>query len=213
MNFWNRLLVSLLAMLTIVVALLLVLVATGPVGPDLLPGSGNDSWFYPQLNNLSTFDGGGMAATIVICAGVALAMLLLLHAELRIIGGQEVLLPVSRSPRIPAGGESRGQAAGIVNVEASSVRLLAERIGVANRDVESLRCRLVVRSKPVDCPASIEVRCYPSLRIGSHLPEVSADLRSRIHETVERLTGLTVTEVNVVRVRYTSDDETSVVIS
>lgn len=213
MNFWNRLLVTLLAMLTIVGAMLIVLLAAGAIGPDFLPGSGEDSWFYPQLNHVSSYDNAAKAATFGISAGVILAMLLLIYAETRIISPRDVLIPVSRSPGISADGQTQGQAAGMVNVDASSVRLLAERVGIANRDVESLRCSLVVRSKPVGGPASIEIRCYPNLRLGSHLPEVSADIRTRIHEAVERLTGLRVTEVNVVRVRYTSDDDSSVVIS
>ena len=213
MNFWNRLLVTLLAMLTIAAAALIVLLVAGAIGPDLLPGSAQDSWFYPQLNAATNYDNAAKAATIGISAGVIVAMLLLIYAELRVISPPDVLLPVSKSPRIPPGDTSQGQAAGMVNVEASSIRLLAERVGIANRDVESLRCSLVVKSKPVGGPAAIEIRCHPYLRLGSHLPEVSADLRSRIHEAVERLTGLTVTDVNVVRVRYTNDSDTSVVIS
>lgn len=213
MNFWNRLLVTLLAMLTIVAAMLIVLLAAGAVGPDFLPGIGEDSWFYPQLNHVAAYDNAAKAATFGISAGVTLAMLLLIYAETRFISPRDVLIPVSRSPGISSDGQSQGQVAGMVNVEASSVRLLAERVGIANRDVESLRCSLVVRSKPVGGPASIEIRCYPCLRLGSHLPEVTADIRTRIHEAVERLTGLRVTEVNVARVRYNSDDDSSVVIS
>jgi uncharacterized alkaline shock family protein YloU len=55
-------------------------------------------------------------------------------------------------------------------------------------------------------PVSIAIACYPRVILGSNVQELGDDLQTRIKQSVEQLTGLTVLEVNVVRVRYDRGD-------
>ncbi len=213
MEAWNRIVITLLTILVIAAAGLVALVTAGYVDPDFLRGSGEDAWFFQQMNGLAGYEGSTQGIVIGICVGVIGVMLILLQLELHTARKHEVLLPISSAQYVAPSDDSPGQAAGIVNMEASSVRLLAERTGSANREVHDLRCRLAVRSKPPNGPARIVIGCYPRLRMGSDVQEVSSDIRSRIHETVEQLTGLQVVAVNVVRIRYSKSEEDNILIS
>jgi len=203
MDYWNRITVALVAVLVIIAAVVVVLVTSEAVDPDFL----RDDWFSQQFDTLSTYSNSAKGATIGISLGVAVAMLGIFVIEMRTFRRRDVLLPISSVPYVATDGDSQAQAAGVVNIEASSIRLLAERTGISNRHVQSLRCRLVVRSRPPSGPASIVIGCYPRLEMGADVREVSTDLRVRIQDAVERLTGLRVIQVNVVRVRYSKNDE------
>ena len=196
MDTWNRVALSLVSLLVLVAAIVTLLAATGATDPDFLPGGAetpSEAWFYDQLKGLDDFSGSGQAISIVVPILVGILMLGLLFLEARpIIVRRPETLQISSS------------VAGALTVEASSVRLLAERTGISNRQISSLRCRLRVRTKSVTGggPASVIVACYPRLVLGSNLGEVRDDLQTRIKEAVERLTGLAVLQVNVVGVRY-----------
>lgn len=208
MDYWNRLVVALVAGLVAIAAVVIVLATAGAVDPDFLPGSGNDALFFERFEALSNYNSAAKGASIGISVGIATIMLGVLAMELRTLRRREdVLLPISSTAYVAAEDGSQAQAAGVVNIEASSIRLLAERTGIVNRHVQTLRCRLGVRSRPPIGPASIVISCYPRLEMGSDVQEVGADLRVRIQDAVERLTGLRVIEVNVVRVRYSKNDE------
>ena len=188
------------ALFLVVAAVVTLLVATEAIDPDFLPGGSveapSDSWFYEQLNGVADFSGGDQAVTVVVTMAVALAMLLGLFLELRTLRPRERTLPISATHD------------GILTVEESSVRLLAERTGISNRSISSLRCRIGVRGNPpTGGPASIIIACYPRLILGSDVREVGEDLRTRIKDAVQQLTGLTVLRVNVVRVRYDRNDD------
>jgi hypothetical protein len=198
MDRWNRVTISLVALLVLAGAVVTVLVAAEAVDPDLLPGgSGEEAWFYDELKGVEGFTGGGQAATIAISIVVGLAALVLLFLEAWPLRRREALLPISSGPN------------GALNIEASSVRLLAERTGISNRNISSLRCRLGVRRRPTTGgPASIVIACFPRLVLGTDVQEIRDDLQTRIKDTVQRLTGLAVLQVNVVRVRYDRGDDT-----
>ena len=67
-------------------------------------------------------------------------------------------------------------------------------------------CRLRVRGRRSAIPASIIIVCYPRVILGSNVQEIRDDLQTRVKEAVENLTGLTVLQVNVARVRYERGD-------
>ena len=201
MNLWNRVVISLVAMLVVVGAIVTLLVATGAVDPDFLPGGDTEqAWFYSELNGLDRFSGGGQAIAIVVTIVVALVMLGVLFLEIRSLRRRETLLPISSTPE------------GALNIEESSVRLLAERTGTSNRNISSLRCRLRTERRPAGGgSASISIECYPRLVLGSNIPEVRDDLQTRIKDVVQQVTGLTVLRVHVVRVRYDRADSSRLV--
>lgn len=201
MDRWNRLAVALVATFLVVAAVVTLLAATEATDPDFLPGgSGDESWFYDQLNGLAQFDGRDQGIAIAVSLVVAMAMLVLVIVELSMLRRRGLLLPVSSA------------AEGSLNIEAGSVRLLAERTGSLNPYVNSLRCALTLRGRRTATggPASIIIRCYPRLVLGSNVQEVRDDLQTRIKAKVEQLTGITVIQVNVSRVRFDRSDDTRV---
>ena len=200
MDRWNRASIALISLLVLVAAIVTVLAATEAIDADFLPGEGREAWFYAELQGLADFTGGAQAVTIGVSIAVAVVMLGLFLLEIRHLRRREVQLPISAT------------AEGFLTIEASSVRLLAERTGIINRNVSSLRCRLGIRRRPpTGDAASIVIECYPRLLLGSDVQEVRDDLQTRIKNTVQRLTGLVVLQVNVVRVRYEKDSETRLI--
>ena len=190
---------SLIATFLLAAAVVTLLVATEALDPDFLPEgsaeSPSDAWFYAQLKGLADFSGGDQAIAIAVTIVVGVSMLGVLLFELWPLRRREALLPISST------------SAGALTIEASSVRLLAERTGFSNRNISSLRCR-VRRRSGARVPASIVVACYPRVILGSNVQEVRDDLQSRIKHTVEDLTGLTVLQVHVVKVKYDRSDTT-----
>ena len=200
MDRWNRATISLISLLVLVAAIITVLAATEAIDSDFLPGEEEEAWFYAELKGVADFTGGDQAVTIVVAIVVAVVMLGLFLLEVRQLRRCEVRLPVSATPE------------GFLTIEASSVRLLAERTGIVNRNVSSLRCRLGVRRRPpTGDAASIIIECYPRLLLGTDVQEVRDDLQTRIKNTVQRLTGLIVLQVNIVQVRYDKDSETRLI--
>ena len=204
MDRWNRIAISLVALLVLVGAIVTLLVAAEAIDPDSLPGgseeASSDAWFYQQLKGVADFSGGGQAITIVVTIVVALAMLPVLLLEVRPIIRRRQTLQISSTVE------------GALTIDASSVRLLAEKTGISNRNISSLRCRLGVRRRrATGGPASIVISCYPRVILGSNVQEVRDDLQTRVKEAVQQLTGLTVLQVDVVRVRYDRGDSTRLV--
>ena len=197
MDLWNRLIVSLVALFLLAGAIVTLLVATNAVAPDFLPGGAEDqAWFYSELRGVDRFGGTGQAVTIVVVVVVGLVMLALPFLELISLRSKPALLAISSASH------------GALNIEESSVRLLAERVGISNRNITSLRCRLRRgRRPPVGGPASITISCYPRMVLGSNVPDMRDDLQTRIKDAVQQLTGLNVLQVNVMRVRYDRDND------
>ena len=194
----NRIAVSLTALFLLVAAVVTFLVAIGVLATDFLPGGSvdrpSDSWFNDQLRDLAGYDGAAKAVTVVVTLLVVAAMLAVLFIE-TVPSRRRQILPISMTSE------------GALTIEASSVTLLAERTGITNRNVSALRCRLVVRTRPISGPASIVLACYPRVILGSDLQEIRDDLQTRIKESVQQLTGLNVLRVNVVNVKFGRGDD------
>ena len=204
MDLWNRAAISLVALFLLLAAVVTLLVTLEAVDPDFLPGGSvepSDAWFYDQLTGIAHFTGGDQAVTIAVTIMVAVFMLVLLFLEVPpVVFRRLPVLQVSHT------------AEGASTVEASSVRLLAERTGISNRNVNSIRCRLTVRRRPTGGgAASIVINCYPRVSLGSDLQEIRDDLQTRIKDVVQDLTGLTVLQVHVVRVRYDRGDDSRLI--
>ena len=197
MDLWNRLFVSLVALVLLAGAIVTLLVAANAVDPDFLPGgAGDQAWFHSELRGVDRFGGTAQAVTIVVTIVVGLVMLAVLFLELISLRGRPALLRISSTSN------------GDLNIEESSVRLLAERVGSSNRNISSLRCRLRrSRRHTMGGPASIYISCYPRVVLGSNVPQVRDDLQTRIKDAVQQLTGLNVLQVHVVRVRFDRADD------
>ena len=184
----NRILVSAMAAMVVVASVIISLVVTEATDPDLLPGgSGEEAWFYHQLRGLADFGGSDQNVTLGVSIAVGVLMLGLLFLQARPLFRRRRVLLISNSPE------------GGATIEADSVRLLAERTGIVNRQVNSLRCKVRPRrpGRRGVGPSSISIACYPRLVLGSNTEEIIDDLQTRIKESVEQLTGLNVLRVDV----------------
>ena len=192
MDRYNRLAVLLVATFVLVAVAVTLLVASGASDPDFLPRD----WFESELIGLAAYSGGSQAASVVVSVIIGALMLGVIFLEIGPLSAKQPVLQISRTPD------------GILTVEQGSVRLLAERTGIVNRNISSLRCSLRVTRRPVGAgPASIVISSYPRVIMGTALQEMRDDLQTRIRQTVEQVTGLTVERVNVARVRYDRGDE------
>lgn len=186
---FNRLLVVLIALLALAGAVVIVLVATEAADPDFLP----NAWFLPQLAALSGFDGSRLAITLATSMAVGVLMLFLIYAELKPKARYGRPLTISSSPD------------GDLTIDEDSVKYLAEKTGVANRQVAAIDCRVHQANgngRNAEVPATVAIDCYPKVAFGANLQEVRDDLQHRIRDTVEKLTGLTVARVSVDHVKY-----------
>ena len=194
MDTFNRISVSLVALLLLVGAVVILLVVTEAAAPDFLPGGDEVSWFEPQLEDLAEFGGRGAVTSVFVSIVVGLAMLGLVFIEIRPAFRRSRSIQVSATPD------------GFLTIDTASVRLLAERTGGGNRNITSLRCGIRLRRRGIaGGPATISISCYPRVLLGCNLQEVRDDLQIRVKQAVEQLTGLTVTRVNA-RVRYDKGD-------
>ena len=201
MDPWNRLVVILVALLVVVGATVTVLVSADAVDPDFLPsGSSDEAWFDNELSGVADLDGAKQTIAIVLPVVAGIAALALLALQLRSIRRGPLSLQISSSQE------------GGLTMEATSVRLLAERTALINRNINDIRCGIRVTRRPAgDGPASIVIACYPRVNLGGNIKEIRDDLQLRIKDVVERLTGLAVQRVNIVKVRYDRNDDRKLV--
>ena len=196
MDLVNRIAISLVALVVFVAAIVTLLVATEAIDAGFLAGRPSGAgWFYEQLYLVADLGGGGQAVAIAVSVVAAILMVGFISLEVVTVVRRQTVV------RISITGE------GTATIEGSSVELLAERAAQSNRSVTSIKCRARVRRRPVaGGPASVVISCYPIVAMGSNVQEIRDDLQTRIKASVEQLTGLTVLQVNVVRVRYNRDD-------
>ncbi len=194
----NRSVVLVVAAIVIVLAVITILVASEAINYNFLLGSSNtEGEIERQLQGDAEFTGGLNRALIILiplAAIIIMSPLALLQFRRR-DHGRGGALPVSSTD------------AGALNVDAASIRDLAERTGSSNRDIISLRCdltRLRKKNQP-SAPATIVITCYPRVSMGADIRGLRDDLQARVKEVVERSTGLDVERVDVARVRYQQD--------
>lgn len=172
MHIFNRVVVVIVGLVILAAAVITLLVATGASAPDIVP------WFESQLQRVADATGGGAAAIIAVSVIIALGMVALVFFELR---------PLRRP--VPLLISSTEQ--GIATIDKESVCVLAERTAATVTNVHDVKCSVGERA------GGLRISCLASVALGSNIPEVSAELQSKIKEAVERLTGLPVAQVDV----------------
>ena len=174
----NRIVVVIVALVILAGAVITLLVATGASSADMFRG------FQSQLQGAADASGGGAAAIIAVAAVIALGMLALLLLEL-IPLRKAVLLLISSTEE------------GITAIERESVCELAEKTAAVVHNVRDVRCSVRERA------GGLLVSCRALVALGTNIPQVSAELQSKIKKDVEELTGLPVAEVDV-KAKYES---------
>ena len=184
MNLLNGLLVTIGALASIAVGVLILLMVTETVPVETLPNAA----LRQQFAGMAEHSGAALWRDVGIAIGFMAVGLIVLALEARMLtrGGAAGMVMVSSGPD------------GVVRMSIDSIAQLAQRTARGNRDVRNVRCNVHVT------PGGLTIRCVAGLRMGSDVPEVSSDVQQNIREVVERLTGLPVTDVPI-RVRYEGD--------
>lgn len=181
MNFVNGLLVTLSALASIAVGVLILLIVTGTLSPQSIP----QTVLSQEFNNMAEHAGGLWWRDVGIGIGLVLVGLIILVLETRIIARTSSSGMVLLSSDL----------SGTVRMSIDSIAQLAQRTAQGNRDVRSVRCRVNVT------PGGLVINCVAGLRMGADVPAVTAEMQQNIREVVERLTSLSVIDVPV-RARY-----------
>jgi hypothetical protein len=174
MNFFNRTVVILLTLAIGGAAVVTVLIVAGTLGLNNLPGG----WFEPQIQWLADASGGLKALVVAVSVFVALSMLLLCVAELR-VRGREVRFLIS------------SQEEGRATVTRSSVRSLVQHVGKGIRSINDIECRVGEKDN------GLAIVCTAWVAMGANLPELSSQLRSDVKKLGEELTGLPVKHIDL----------------
>jgi uncharacterized alkaline shock family protein YloU len=175
----NRGLVLLLAILLAAAAVTAVLVTTSVVP---------DSWLDWQARELSDAGSGTKAVAIAVSVGIVLGMIMLLRLEFM----------EERDNRLHIKAiEDNVEEKGETTIGSRSIEALAENAGCEIRGVRNIHCGVV------DGVDGLILSCRSTVAMGSNLPEVMGETRSRIKDSVEQLTGLPVARIDV-ETRYDS---------
>lgn len=178
MSIFNRAVVIIVALVILVGAVITLLVATGVSTPDVLPYD----WFESQLQAVADAMGGSLAAIIAISVVIAIGMIVLLFFEFT-PSGKPASLIISSTEN------------GVITIDPGSVGVLAEHTVTSARGVHRVKCHVK------ESAGGLLISCQASLALGSNILQIGADLRSKIKEVVEELTGLPVAQVDI-RTRY-----------
>lgn len=184
MNAFNGFLATVVSLSSIAAGGLILLIVTETVSPQIVPGV----VFRQQLAGMVEHTGALLWRDVGIAVGLIIVGLFVLLLEFR-------SLTRTATPGMIL---VRSEPEGVVRMSLDSIAELAKRTGLANRDVNSIRCYVRTR------PGGLSIRCVVGLRMGADVPAVSAEVQQNIREAIERLTSLTVSDVPV-RARYQGD--------
>jgi len=184
---FNRIVVTLAALLALAAAVITIGVATQAWPPDILLG-----WFQPQLQMAAESSGGMQVAVVALSVVVIVGMAALLIAE---------LIPLRATQVHTLSTGDRGTA----TIENESLCLLAERTGESIHGVNDVQC--FIR----EAETGLHVLCRGHVVLGTNLLEVNPEMRDKVRESLQQLTGLAVSQVDV-RFKYQSDKRSRVAV-
>ena len=174
MDILNRFIIVVAAIVVIAGAIMTVLVASEAADPDFL----FSGWFDSQFQEAADSSGGEVAAIITTCIAIALATAVLLIYE---------IIPMRRPVKYLIGSSEQG----ISTIDRDSIRELVESTAMSFQNVRDVRCKVVKST------GGLIISCRSQLSLGTNLSEITSELQSKIKNTVEELTGLTVLQINV----------------
>ena len=172
MSAFNRVVALIVALVVLAGAVITLLVATGINNPGTYP------WFESQLQRVADATGGSAAAIVAVSVIIALVMIALFILE-AIPFRKPVPLLVSTKEE------------GTTTISKESVCILAEKAAAAVHGVHDVRCGIGEKV------GGLVISCQVSVALGSNIPELSAELKNKVKDSVEQLTGLPVTLVDV----------------
>ncbi len=181
MNFINRVLVSLGALVSVAAGVYILLLISGTVGP----GDFSGEFFVPQIERIAADTGADLWTDVGIAVAFVAAGIAMLTVQISSTGGGS------------SGGTAllRDDEDGSVWIALESIRELSERTTHGVRSVRNSRVSVKVTA------GGLRLGCNLTLRMGTDLPAATKEVQKTVHEVVERLTGLRVIDVSV-RARY-----------
>ena len=182
---FNRIVVILGAMAILAAAVVIIGVAAQVWPPYILLGR-----FLPQLQLASEATTASRVAIISLSAVAAVGMLALLLTE---------VLPLRTSVVHVLSTTDKG----IATIENQSLCLLAERTGETVHGVNDVDC--FIR----DSDDGLRIKCRAVIALGANLLEINPELKSKVHDTIQQLTGLPVARVDI-KFKYHSDKRSRV---
>ncbi len=176
MNIVNRVLVSLISLIMIVVAGILLLVTLDALTPSQLAPRG---WLRDRLIELTNVSGTDLAWAIGILAAVLVLGLLLFVAEFRSLSTSNSRMTVTESER------------GTVTIREESVRKIV--------DYEARNISGVIDSstKVQERDHAVAIDCHATIEPGRNIPGLTQELQERIKAAVEHHLGRPVSAVDV----------------
>ncbi len=182
---FNRIVVILGALAILAGAVVTIGVATQVWPPYILAG-----WFQSQLQLASEATTASRVAIISLSAVAAVGMLALLLAE---------VVPLRTSVVHVLSTTDKG----VATIENQSLCLLAERTGETVHGVNDVDC--FIR----DGDDGLLIKCRAVIALGANLLEINPELKSKVHDAIQQLTGLPVARVDI-KFKYHSDKRSRV---
>ena len=180
MSVFNRLVVVIVSIAILSAAVVTALVAAGVSTPDVLLYG----WFESQLQTVANASGSSVAGIIAISVAIALGMIAILFFE---------IVPL----RTPTSFLISSTQEGIITIDIESVCALAEATRGTIHSVRNIKCSIRESAE------GLLISCRASVVLGTNMPEVGAELQSKIKESVEHFTSLPVAQVDI-KLRYES---------
>jgi len=177
---FNRILAIVVTLAVLAGAVITVGVAIQAWPPTILMG-----WFQPQLQLAADAPGASRIAVVALGAIAAVGMLALLLAE---------ILPLREAVVHTLSVTERGTA----TIENDSLCLLAERTGETIHGIRDVRCMIQERQ------GGLKITCHASVALGANLLEINPEMKSKVREALQQLTGLAVARVDI-KYKYHSD--------
>lgn len=182
---FNRIVVILGALAILAGAVTTIGVAAQVWPPYILLG-----WFQPQLQLASEATTASRVAIISLSVVAAVGMLALLMAE---------LIPLRTSVVHVLSTTDKG----VATIENQSLCLLAERTGETVHGVNDVDC--FIR----DGNDGLLIKGRATVALGANLLEINPEMKSKVRDTIQQLTGLPVARVDI-KFKYHSDKRSRV---
>jgi uncharacterized alkaline shock family protein YloU len=177
---FNRLVVIFAALAILAGAVVTIGVAAQAWPPDILYG-----WFAPQLQLAASQTTGIKIATIALASIAAVGMIALLIVE---------VLPLRTNLVHTLSVTDKGTA----TIENESLCLLAERTAEAIHGVNDVQCFIRDRDE------GLIIKCGARVTLGANLLEVNPEMKAKVREAIQQLTGLKVSRVDI-KFRFQAD--------
>jgi len=177
---FNRLVVIAVALAILAGAVVTIGVATQIWPPTVLGG-----WFLSYLSTAASEPIGIRVAIIALASIAAVGSIALLLAE---------MLPLRTNLVHTLSVTEKGTA----TIENDSLCLLAERTGETVHGVNDVRCLIRERDQ------GLLIKCDARVALGANLLEINPEMKSKVREALQQLTGLTVSRVDI-KFRFQAD--------